>query len=153
VRVTLTWGEFYQAALIAAGRQARAILKGRKETYGHPVERGSWDAHVEGAAAELACAKALGLYWGDSPELDYDGDVGRLYVRSTDLEHGCLLIYEDNPDGLYVLAVGKSPTFDLVGFAHTRDAKHERYWDTTRLRVSAWMVPQADLTPFDELRS
>lgn len=130
----------------------RAIRKARSEPYGHPSERGDWDVVIEGAAAEMAVAKALRLYWGDSPALDYNGDVGRYQVRSTDHADGHLILYErDADDATFVLVTGRAPAFTVRGFILARDGKRDEYLANGRLRSEGWMVPQSALRPIREL--
>jgi hypothetical protein len=73
--VTLSLDELRQAAWVGVARTLRAINKARREPHGHPAERGEWEISIHGAAAEMAVAKTLGLYWGDDRNLDYGGDV------------------------------------------------------------------------------
>jgi hypothetical protein len=127
-------------------RNIRALSKGRLEPHGHPKERGSWDVTIEGASAEMAVAKALGRYWADSEALDYDGDVGTIHVRSTDLDHGHLLLYPSDPDdGCFFLVSGRAPRFTIRGWIIASDGKREEFWETAKLRDPAWMVPASAL--------
>ena len=151
--VTLTWGEFAVATLVASFRMGRALRRRAQEPHGKPAERGEWEVVVEGCAAEMAAAKALKLYWSDSPELDYDGDIGGgFHVRSTDLADGHLILYDRDPaDAYFVLVTGRAPIFDVRGFIVARDGKQDEYRSNGRLRTDGWMVPQAALSPIEEL--
>ena len=151
--VTLSLDELRQAAWVGVARTLRAINKARREPHGHPVERGEWEISIHGAAAEMAVAKTLGLYWGDDRKLDYGGDVCSYHVRSTDLSDGHLLLYERDPDDAYFVLVVTAgmPTFLIPGFIQACDGKRADYADAGRLRSPGWMVPQEALRPVEEL--
>jgi hypothetical protein len=57
VTVTLSHREIILAAMIGGLMQARAIARGWKDR----VYESDWNVHVEGIAAEIAVAKALGI--------------------------------------------------------------------------------------------
>lgn len=148
--ITLTWGEFQVAIFIGGQRMMRAVRARRSEPYGHPSERGDWDVVMEGACAEMAVAKHLGMYWSDFPNLDYDGDVGRYQVRSTDLPHGHLLIYpRDRDDAPFILAAGRAPTFSICGWILAGEAK--RLAPSDRMRSPCWEVSQEMLASIESL--
>jgi hypothetical protein len=151
--ITLTGGELVTAATIGGLRMARAQAKRRSEPYGHPQERGEWDVVIEGVAAEMAVAKALNVYWGDTALLDYGGDVGAHQVRSTDLPNGHLLIYDrDADDAVFILAVGRAlQGFTVKGWIHSGRAKTAAYFKPDSLRVPCYMIPQSDLEPLERL--
>lgn len=140
--VLLTWVEVIQAAQVGVFRQVRACRKGRVERHGEPRQRGPWEIQIEGAAAEMAVAKALGMYWADSTELDYNGDVGRYHVRSSDLADAHLLLYPTDPDeACFILVTGRAPLFHIRGWIVAAEGKVDAYRANGRLRSDGWMVP------------
>jgi hypothetical protein len=64
VTVTLTQCEIMLAAMIGGIMHARALARGWKDR----VYESDWNVHVEGIAAEIAVAKALGIRY--RPKLD-----------------------------------------------------------------------------------
>jgi hypothetical protein len=115
----------------------------------HQRRAGRWDNDVESACAERAVAKVLGVYWPERNDLDRDGDLPfNLHVRSSDRSDAHLLIYPKDPDdGLFFLAVGQVPTFDVLGWLQAGEAKRPDWWDDKVLARHAFRVPQHELHP------
>jgi len=117
--VTLTDDEVTHAACIGTYRRLRALHRRRVEPYGSPVD--AWEVDIEGAAAEFAVSKALGLPWryevvddlSDTPV-----DVGdNVQVRWTKYDNGHLTIYpRDRNSDIFVLVTGRIPDFSLRGW-------------------------------------
>jgi hypothetical protein len=142
IAVTLSPREIILAAMIGSFMKARAIARGWKDR----VYKSDWNVHVEAIAAEIAVAKALGIRY--RPKLDGFGapDVGDLHVRWTTRSDGPLIIRPGDPDGVYVLVTGQCPTFTVMGWIHSYDAKRPQYWRAPNGGPGAWFVPQAELT-------
>jgi hypothetical protein len=51
-----------------------------------------------------------------------------LHVRWTTRSNGPLVIRPGDPDGVYVLVTGQCPTFTVMGWIHSYDAKQPCYW-------------------------
>jgi hypothetical protein len=147
--VTLDYFETLQAAFAGSLRQAEAMRLGRQHRHGLTDGDGtSWSLHIEGAGAELAAAKAFDCYWravvADPKTLA--ADVGdRLNVRQTAREAGSLIIHPDDV-GLFVLAIGRLPTFRLFGPVDAALCKRPEWWRTDTGRP-AYFVPQRALDP------
>ena len=60
MKVHLTIGEMHLAAQNGTLRVIESISKGLKDRHG--FEGPGWDINVEGAAGEIAAAKAIGTY-------------------------------------------------------------------------------------------
>lgn len=152
--VELTPQEIRVAVIVGANRNVRAYERGRRHRYGADEARG-WSMHTQGAAAEIAVAKAFNRYWTDTPDPDYTGDVGPYHVRSTKHEEGGLLLHPDDPDdGVFVLVVGEIPVFRLAGWILGREGKRERFWLAGGPGGSGrpcFKVPQRELFPIEEL--
>jgi hypothetical protein len=149
--VELSFFELWQAAGVGAMRNIQARRRGRPDTYGKDVTglEGGWGVHIEGAAAEMAVAKALGLYWeGVWSEIDRGrGDVGDYQVRHTLRDKGCLLLHPDDlDDAMFVLVTGVAPKLRIAGKIMGREGKDTRYWRTDTGRP-AFFIPQGALTP------
>lgn len=141
----LNWHELLQAAIVGSQRNVEALRHARPTTHG--FSGAAWTIHIEGAAAEMAYAKARDVFWLSVVD-DFHalpGDVGRTQVRSTDRANGCLLLHHEDPDNAaFVLAVGRAPEFDFVGWGIAGDLKRPEFWreDTGR---PAFFVPQTAL--------
>jgi hypothetical protein len=143
--VTLNWHEAATAAREGVQRRIRQLALNRTDRL--KTLRGVWDNDVESACAERAVAKALGIYWPESAELDYDGDLPNgIHVRWTDYAAGHLIVYPGDPDdGRFYLAVGRCPCWRVAGWLYGAEAKRPGWWDATRLALPGFMVPQSEL--------
>lgn len=125
---------------VGVERQLRALRFARRDRHGYDGD--GWTIHLHGAASELCVAWLLNQPWGDTPELDYDGDVGPgVQVRWTPLQHGGLLVHPSDPDDhAFVLVRGRLHAFDVVGWAYGREAKQPQFWRTD-IREPAFIMP------------
>lgn len=145
MKSTLNWHEVLQAVVVGGQRQIEAKRRGISDAHGYAGD--GWGIDIEGAAAEMAYAKGCDRYWlsvVDDPHL-LPGDVGRVQIRSTPRANGCLLLHPDDPDSaMFVLAIGRTPTFEFIGWGNAGDLKRPEYWreDTGR---PAFFVPQSAL--------
>jgi hypothetical protein len=109
-----------------------------------------WTFNIEGAAAEVAVAQALGLHWHPSAgqQSKTEPDVGPVQVRhTTDARHGLIVYKWDADESPFVLVVGAVPHFVVVGWMLGKDAKQTKWWEPDRLRDRAYLVPKAALKP------
>jgi len=155
VRVVLTWAEVAIAARIGEARTIRNRAKGNGHRHGK-APGADWTTDIEAACAEVAAAKALGVYMPvtTTPDEDRHGDLGYgLHVRSTQHDDGRLILHADDPDdGFYILVVGKAPTYELPGFIGGVDGKLDAHWsDPTGEDRPAFFIPQSDLIPIEGL--
>lgn len=151
--------EVFDAALVGIRRRIQSRQQGRTPVNhmpGDSVYEG-WGIDVEGAVAERALAKALGLYWagltGSRHADPDDADVGRLQVRTTYHRQGCLIIRaDDNPDQPYILMVGDAIRgYEVAGWLWGHEAQQEQYLKNPNGAGEAWFVPQSDLHPVTAL--
>ena len=79
------------------------------------------------------------------------GNVQSLQVRHTRHRNGGLIVYPpstskarrgDDPAHEYVLVTGEMPVFKIVGSCVGEFAQQEDYWNTTKLKRPAYLVPQ-----------
>jgi len=145
ITVRLTWSEQLTAAHVGAMRRIGAMASGRPEPYGTPADL--WAVDIEAAAAELAVAKAVGLFWpmATRPDRNLAGDVGPFQVRHTTRENGRLILHDrDSDDAAFVLVRGSIPSFDVVGWIWGADGKDQRFRFKGDGRP-AFFVPETDL--------
>jgi hypothetical protein len=140
--VTLSPREIILAAMIGGLMHARALARGWKDR----VYESDWNVHVEAIAAEIAVAKALGIRYRPNLNGFKAPDVEHLHVRQTAHRDGSLIIRPGDPDGIYVLVTGQCPTFTVMGWIHSSDAKRPHYWRSPDGGPGAWFVPQRKLS-------
>lgn len=154
VEIKLEWAEVTLAAMGGVMRN----LMARK--YNRQVEKGRSGIGIEqdvvGALGEFALAKHTNLFW--TPHVGYLdthlGDVGRIQVKATTLQHGSLIVQEDDdPRFPFVLAIVAAPRVQLVGWMMGVEAKTERYWrpEGGKIHQAAFFVPQECVLPMDDL--
>ena len=147
MNVTLDTEEMEFAALAGAMRRARALSVGLNDRYG-AVDVDPWSIDIEGVAAELAVAKALGRYYVPALRVQTEGgDVGSYQVRHTHHQNGCLLIKDgDRDEDYFILVIGHAPSLRVVGWLRAMHGRRPEWRREVRGR-SAFFVPQEALSP------
>ena len=144
--VKLTWHEAAIGAEIGKLRRLTSIKNGRSQTAGAKL---GWTEDIEGACAELALAKYLGIYWNGSVDtFKSQPDVGELEVRHTSYPNGKLIVRpHDSDTATFVLIVGTCPEYRIVGTKVGLEAKRPEWLSdpTSANRPSAYFVPQSEL--------
>lgn len=148
IEVRLTPIEVAVAAMVGVNRQNTAIRDGRPDRHG--FEGPGWNVHIEGAAGEMAVAKALGIYWPCAVNTFKMPDVGRLQVRTrSDKKYDLIVRHCDSPHEVFVLVIGRVPTFEVVGWIKGVDAQRDEWLQDYGGRPPAWFVPQKALVSID----
>lgn len=144
---TLTWYEADIAAITGIRRQLKALEQGNPDCHGYSGL--GWDLHVEGAAAELAVAKARGVYWGAHVNVWSVADLGaRVQVRLRTQHHYDLIVRPDDADHhAFVLVTGRLPEYRIHGWIWGHEAKRSEWRQTYGSRPAAYFVPQTELKP------
>ena len=150
--VKLTGSELYLAAQVGVARQMEAMRKGLPDKHGFDGIEG-WTVHIEGAAGEVAVAKALGVYWnGSLNTFKSQADVQRLEVRTRSKSYYELLIRpDDDSKAVFVLVTGRAPDFEVRGWIQGSEAKKDEWLQTYGGRPPAYFVPHDALHPISEL--
>lgn len=141
VEVTLTWFEAARAAEVGVQRQIQALARNLPDAFGY--EGDGWAAHIEGAAGEMALAKAMNWYWGGTVNtFKHGGDVGNVQVRTRTRDHYELIVRDnDRDDDVFYLVTGTVPTFRVVGWILGKDAKRPEFSHMHGGRPAAYFVP------------
>lgn len=148
MNVVLERHEIEMVAAVGVRRRC-ASLDRLADRHGYSGEN-AWEQDIQGAAAELAVAKATNRYWDGSFNTYKRGDVGSVQVRSTKRPDGCLIVRPSDPaDAVYFLVVGEIPEFTVVGWIMGENAKLERFEKAPGGRPPAFFVPQRYLTPIE----
>ena len=153
VVITLTAMEIMLAAICGARRHMESLLSRRADAHGADAENG-WTLHIEGAAGEMAFARARGVYWLPTINGFKAPDVGRFQVRTRSRhEYDLLVRQDDSDDDMFALVTGKIPTFRVVGVILGRDAKRPEWIQTYGGREPAYFVPQSALRPVETVHA
>jgi hypothetical protein len=99
------------------------------ETGSEPTPDNAWSIHIEGAAGEMAAAKALGRYWAMPVNtFKADGDVGELQIRTGPRHHNEFIVRPGDRDSdTFVLVTGRSPRFRVHGYIIGGQAKRSAW--------------------------
>lgn len=128
----LSWDEVRLASIIGCRRNLSSLEKKQKHLAGMANWDG-WSAHIEGACAELAVSKIMGITW-DCHVDEYkrkQGDVGGWEVRSSKPQFAKLRINpNDDDDKQYLLVIGTAPTYRVAGWVYGYEAKRPEWFTT-----------------------
>lgn len=155
IDVTLDWFELALAAEVGVRRQLESFREGRRDLYGAKSAEGGgrgrgWHLHIEGAAGELAVAKALGRFWNGSVNtFRQGGDVGAVQVRTRSRHwYDPIVRTHDRDEDYFVLVTGVAPSFRVVGWIRGADAKRPEWLRDHGGHGEAYFVPRDGLTAF-----
>jgi hypothetical protein len=147
IDVVLSAADFELASQLGQQRTAEAVQAHRPGRAGARPNNLAQD--INGAAAEIAFARAIGADISQSNTPDQGPDVAGYHVRSTDWPQGKLIVRPgESLDNHYVLVVGFGLTWRIVGSIRGREAMQSNF--RSRLqngRPDCFMVPQTALRP------
>lgn len=166
--VTLKYYEIRMAALVGLERWLQYKFKEMEGGYTYNelgyYHSSPWDRNIEGAAAEYAAAKGLGLLWnGSYNTFKKQADLGcGIQVRQAQkrkdpknpgqyLPVSLIVRPDDKEEDVFILVVGTIPTFKISGWLPGIDAMQEKYIKNPNKGPEAWFVPQCDLRPIETL--
>jgi|2_EtaG_2_1085320.scaffolds.fasta_scaffold05805_1 hypothetical protein len=141
--VVLTPSEMAMGANAGAQRRIYNIVKKHPPMF--PSARGQWHEDIEGALAEMALAKHMGVYWQGKGSVR-GPDVGDFEVRWTPWETGKLVLHEktDKPGKRYHLVTGEYGQYTLRGWYTMEEGCRPEYWDDTQ-KYPQHFIPQGVL--------
>jgi len=144
IKVELSIQEIRVALTVGVERQIEDIEK-KKQSFKGESQAMAWQRHIEGALAECALAKYLGIYWSKRPH--NEPDVGDVDVRTTHWMSGNLRMDDkDKDDRKYYLLTGLNGEYIVRGWLYGRDGKKQEYWGTKDpSRPPCYWIPQSDL--------
>lgn len=157
--IELTWYEMMLAIECGVQRNVSSWKSNLKNNAGY-VPKDLFDTNIKGAAAEMAVAKALDMYWDGSVDtFKGKADVGfDIEVRMTDMRIPKLIFRPGDPvDRKYVLAQnlwvnGGKPKFELLGWLEGKKAKRKKFLtDNGNGRKPAYFVPVNELNLMRDL--
>jgi hypothetical protein len=146
MNVELTEPEIRMAATVGCERAIQSLTKrlGLTNHVGNK-EWDRWGCDIEAAAAELAVAKQIGVFWGGDVNTFKKADIGRNWqVRHSRYPNGKLIVRpEDSNQDVFILVVGLIPQFTICGWIRGVEAKVDRFLEPAP--PQAWFVPQSAL--------
>lgn len=154
ITVRLTHEEMEVAAHEGVRRRLRNIERGSLPIRGGlltpPVNKPEqWKCDIEGAAAEVAVARATNRYWSGVNQQSADVGVNGS-VRHTPYDDGHLIVYDKDPDDMHmVLVTGTPPVLCVRGWLLASAAKQAKYLRDGRPSNEFW-VPQSELHEFEK---
>lgn len=151
--IELSNEEFVYAAQIGRLRQEEALKKGLPEKYGFDGVAGL-SIHVEGAAGELAVAKALDIKWDATVNTfkSIADLVSDIEVRTRSKDYYDLIVRADDKNySRFVLVIRKGPhKFDVIGWILAEDAKQPQWIKTYGNRPGAYFIPKTSLHTMED---
>jgi hypothetical protein len=154
VMIRLRWSEVMLAAHVGTMRRVFALQHDKAAAYGARDE-GAWDNDINGAAAEMACAKWVNTYWNGTIGITSGHDVGGLIgVRSCTPGRRLILHPRDQNEAPFVLAwVRVPPLVELCGWMLASEGKQQEFWcDPSGTGRPAYFVPAGKLHSMATLR-
>lgn len=159
IDIVLSRHEYEIAAYIGSQRQEEAVRMGLKDQHG--LEFGGKNplrCHIEGAAGELACSRALNVYWTPSVNTFKAPDLLDMLQIKTRGEHRYDLLVRphDADDQLFVLVTHESQDpgdllYRIHGYLSGAEAKKSKFMKTYGGRAPAYFVPKPELRPINDL--
>ena len=147
MNISLSSEEMLTAVIVGA---RRLIVSQSKNLSNRAGATRRWDDEIEGAMAEAALARELGLYFDPRVGKYGSKDIGPYHVRHTTLNDGCLIVRDHDPDGLYVLITGSMGAYRVAGYIESDVARElTQYRKAPNGRAAAWFIPQCELTPLE----
>lgn len=153
-RIILTDYEMEMARSVGSRRALNAIL-GRRDNYAGKKED-TTEPHIIGAAAEIAVARYLGVYWsGHQGVFRSVADLPGIEVRWT-ATAGLIIRPRDKEKEtkVYILAQGWPPEIEIIGWYDIREELRQE-WITDFGRPNSpecWLIPKKYLHEIREMK-
>jgi hypothetical protein len=144
VCVTLCDEDYELAQRIGTARTAEARQSNRPGRAGCPPNNIEQD--IDGAAAEIAFARVIGVAPSISCSPSREPDVAGFHIRSTSRPDGKLIVRPgDSKSNVYVLVVGAGKEWRIIGSAEGYEAARPEFWYDQNGRSGCYMLPQSKL--------
>ena len=152
MKIELSWGDVWRGVHVGSERRIAVLKRGGRDRYGADPELIAWKADIEGALAELAVARALGIHWPASVDQGNDPDLfPDIEVRRTN--PSLILRPADNPARRYVWVSGFAPSYVVGGWIKGADGMRPE-WETDfnkPNRPKCFCVPRGELWQMSKL--
>jgi hypothetical protein len=152
VNVVLEPYEAMCAGAVGFRRQFNAMLRRDRPRFPEAYPGQLWYNHISGACAEMAVAKALGLYWGGGVDTFNTEDLENtgFEVRYSPAGKPKVLPRDTR---IIVAVVGDSPSithFTILGWLRAADAKREQW--RSHGEPTCFFPPRNAWQPLEQLR-
>jgi len=147
-KIVLNNFEITTGAVNGVIRQVSAIRRSLNAGHGARTDV-DWQYHLEGALAEVALGKMMGLYWTGMAH-GFEADVGVVhearYRQEGPGEDSDLTLREKDADEHYYwLVTGKNGEYTIHGFTQGVWGKDERFIHRCANRPPLYFVPKKEL--------
>lgn len=149
LKIKLTANEVLVAGYIGMRRNAEASFNGRKSRFPERIVGELWGFHIESAHAELAVAKALGIYWGFGVNTFHVPDIVDTNIEVRWSARNDLKIRPDD-SGIVVSVTGKCPEYEIKGWITATEGKQKQFYHA--FPPPCYFVPHACLHDFNSLK-
>lgn len=151
IAIRLERYEMEIASSVGRARNLSAIARGSKDVYPSDSQN-AWGQHIDGAGAEMAFAKYIGLYWDGSVDT-YRSGTGDLPYTQIDVKHsrdGKWKVKERDKGDL-VLVRGTMPEYIIEAYCNAESVR--RYMPAFKEPACLWYVPEDErCRDFEALR-
>jgi hypothetical protein len=149
ITVALTKSEVFMAAHVGMMRRVDSLFKNYNDTVldrKRHANVSEWAFDIDGACAELAVAKAMGVHWSGHIGSFKEPDVSQIHVRSTSRKDGHLIIRDNDPENYtYMLVITECPNYTIVGGISGKKAKALPKKNADENGSGAWWISQESL--------
>lgn len=147
--VTLTANEVLVAGYVGMRRNVEAKYNKRKPRFPERVVGELWGNHIESAHAELAVAKALGIYWGFGVNTFHVADIENTNYEVRWTRRSDCKVRLDEDDKIVISVTGACPSYEVRGWIKAKDAKQPQWYCENP--PPCYFVPHDQLHPISEL--
>lgn len=112
------------------------------------------EKHQQGAMAELAFCRALGLEWPHTvntftevPDVNPNWEVR--FLSAGPKWRGVKVLEKDDDDRLVAWVTGKIPRFEVMGYFRAGGAKGHPEWWLPKKVAPLWLVPESRMIPIN----
>lgn len=146
IRIVLDDLELRYGRAVGKERHSEALRLDRQDA--HDFAGDPEQIHIDGALGELACAKALNVYYVPTVNtFQRGGDVGPYQVRTrSDLSYQLIVRANAVDEDIYILVRGGGDTYMVVGWIRAGAAKRPEWLQPHGGRERAYFVPDVYLS-------
>ncbi len=139
--VELTRSELIVGAQVGMMRNAEARLRNSRPRFSEKVPGELWGFHIEGACAELAFCKLLGIRWDRSVDTFHVPDIPGYRIDVRWSQRSDAKVRPDD-NGVYIVKMGgMSPRFTYQGWIYSEHAKVAKWKKDFGRGNPAYFVP------------
>jgi len=151
LEILLQWSEIMLGVNAGVMRRIYALKANKQGVYGASNES-AWDNDINGAVAELACAKWANTFWNGTVGITTASDVGPWQVRSKVVDGHRLVVRPTDDEGaVFISALVLIPRVILCGWLLGREAKQDRWLYTYPPKPPMYFIEDKHLNDMSSL--